>query len=200
LLIYLPEVPFEFEEFSKDLAAAFNKNPNVVICVSEGIADSTGHFICEYSSEAQLDTFGHKMLTGCGEILENYIRNQFGVKVRSIELNVSQRCSGMVVSATDVEEAAMAGIQGVQAALCGHTGEMVAFSRQLDAPYTLAPAMVDVNEVCNKEKTFPKEWITEHGTDIGPEFLTYALPLIKGEVNRKMEHGVPVYCYRTSTH
>ncbi|MCC3671862.1 6-phosphofructokinase, partial [Terrisporobacter mayombei] len=66
-------------------------------------------FICEYANEAQLDTFGHKMLTGCGEILENYIRNQFGVKVRSVELNVSQRCSGTIVSVRDMKEAKVAG-------------------------------------------------------------------------------------------
>ena len=166
LLIYLPETPFEFEQFSKDLSEAFKKNSNVVVCVSEGIADSTGHFICEYSNEAQLDTFGHKMLTGCGEILENYIRNQFGVKVRSVELNVSQRCSGMVVSAADIDEAVMAGAHGVRAALKGETGKMIAFIRQSDEPYQLICDTVDVEQVCNKEKTFPKEWIINNGTDI----------------------------------
>ena len=44
------------------------------------------------------------MLAGCGKILENYVRNQFGVKVRSVELNVNQRCSGLTVSATDLNE------------------------------------------------------------------------------------------------
>lgn len=195
LLIYLPESPFEFEHFYKDLTEAFKKNPNVVVCVSEGISDSTGHFICEYSSEAQLDSFGHKMLTGCGEILENYIRNQFAVKVRSVELNVNQRCSGMIVSATDIEEAAMAGSYGVEAALSGRTGIMAAFSRQSETPYALTCVHIDVNEVCNKEKTFPREWITKNGTDIGPEFLTYAKPLIQGEPNRRMEDGLPLYSY-----
>lgn len=196
LLIYLPEAPFEFEQFSKDLAESFQKSSNVVVCVSEGIADSAGHFICEYANEVQLDTFGHKMLTGCGEILENYIRNQFGVKVRSVELNVSQRCSGMVVSGADVEEAVMAGAHGVRKALEGLTGQMIAFTRQSDSPYQLICTTVDVNEVCNKEKTFPREWITHNGTDIGPEFLDYVLPLIQGEPERVMEHGLPVYCFR----
>lgn len=196
LLIYLPESPFEFEQFSKDLTKAFQINPNVVVCVSEGIADSSGHFICEYSNEAQLDTFGHKMLTGCGEILENYIRNQFGVKVRSVELNVSQRCSGMIVSGTDIEEAVMAGAHGVRMALNGMTGQMIAFLRQSDAPYQLVCTTIDVNEVCNKEKTFPLEWITAGGTGIAEEFLHYALPLIQGEPDRVMENGLPRYCYR----
>ena len=196
LLIYLPESPFEFEQFSADLKNAFEKIQTVVVCVSEGIADSAGHFICEYSNEAQLDTFGHKMLTGCGEILENYIRNQFGVKVRSVELNVSQRCSGMIVSGQDMKEAEEAGAFGVRSALDGVNGMMVAFKRACDEPYLMECFLADVNEICNKEKTFPAEWITKGGTDIGPEFLSYVLPLIKGEAERKMENGLPLYLYR----
>ena len=196
LLIYLPESPFEFEQFSADLKNAFEKSQTVVVCVSEGIADSAGHFICEYSNEAQLDTFGHKMLTGCGEILENYIRNQFGVKVRSVELNVSQRCSGMIVSGQDMKEAEEAGAFGVRSALDGVNGMMVAFKRACDEPYLMECFLADVNEMCNKEKTFPAEWITKGGTDIGPEFLSYVLPLIKGEAERKMENGLPLYLYR----
>ena len=195
-LIYLQESPFEFEQFSADLKNAFEKSQTVVVCVSEGIADSAGHFICEYSNEAQLDTFGHKMLTGCGEILENYIRNQFGVKVRSVELNVSQRCSGMIVSGQDMKEAEEAGAFGVRSALDGVNGMMVAFKRACEEPYLMECFLADVNEICNKEKTFPAEWITKGGTDIGPEFLSYVLPLIKGEAERKMENGLPLYLYR----
>lgn len=196
LLIYLPESPFEFEQFSIDLKNAFEKTQNVVVCVSEGIADSAGHFICEYSNEAQLDTFGHKMLTGCGEILENYIRNHFGVKVRSVELNVSQRCSGLAASAADVREAVQAGRFGVSSALEGMTGMMAAFNRLSNHPYSMECTLVDVNRVCNLEKTFPKEWITENGTGIGDGFLDYARPLIQGEVDRRMENGLPLYLYR----
>ena len=132
LLIYLPEAPFELAQFNDDLKKAFEKTANVIVCVSEGIRDHGGRFICEYSTEAQVDTFGHKMLAGCGKILENYIRNQFGIKVRSVELNVNQRCSGLTVSATDLNEAEMAGRFGVQAALDSHTGQMVAFERETD--------------------------------------------------------------------
>ena len=68
ILIYLPEAPFELEAFYQDLERAFEKTANVVVCVSEGIADAGGTFICEYSDAAKLDSFGHKMLTGCGEV------------------------------------------------------------------------------------------------------------------------------------
>lgn len=196
VLIYLPESDFDFEQFASDVDSALQKRSSIIICVSEGLSDSNGKFICEYADEARLDTFGHKMLTGSGKMLENFVRDRFGVKVRSIELNVSQRCSGMLASAVDIEESVQAGIKGVKTALEGITGMMIAFKRTADSPYTMECVTVDVNEVCNKEKLFPYEWISKNGTDVTDDFLTYALPLIQGEPERKMEGGRPVYLYR----
>lgn len=196
VLIYLPESDFDFEQFTSDVDSALQKRNSIIICVSEGLSDSNGKFICEYADEARLDTFGHKMLTGSGKMLENFVRDRFGVKVRSIELNVSQRCSGMLASAVDIEESVEAGVKGVKTALDGITGMMIAFKRTADSPYTMECVTVDVNEVCNKEKLFPDEWISKNGTDVTDDFLTYALPLIQGEPERKMEGGRPVYLYR----
>lgn len=196
VLIYLPESDFDFEQFASDVDSALQKRSSIIICVSEGLSDSNGKFICEYADEARLDTFGHKMLTGSGKMLENFVRDRFGVKVRSIELNVSQRCSGMLASAVDIEESVQAGIKGVKTALEGITGMMIAFKRTADSPYTMECVTVDVNEVCNKEKLFPNEWISKNGTDVTDDFLAYALPLIQGEPERKIEGGRPVYLYR----
>ena len=196
VLIYLPESDFDFEQFTSDVDSALQKKNSIIICVSEGLSDSNGKFICEYADEARLDTFGHKMLTGSGKMLENFVRDRFGVKVRSIELNVSQRCSGMLASGVDIEESVEAGVKGVKTALDGITGMMIAFKRTADSPYTMECVTVDVNEVCNKEKLFPNEWISKNGTDVTDDFLTYALPLIQGEPERKMEGGRPVYLYR----
>lgn len=198
VLIYLPEADFEMEQFAHDLEEALRVRNNVVVCISEGISDASGTFICEYSAEAQVDNFGHKMLTGCGKVLENFVRHKFGVKVRSVELNVSQRCSGMVASLTDIEEAGEAGRQGVLASLRGETGRMIAFCRvsaQGEA-YRMECRTVDVNQVCNQEKPVPKEWITGNSNDISSAFIDYAAPLIQGEVAHPMENGVPKYLYR----
>lgn len=196
VLIYLPESDFDFEQFASDVEKALTKKSSVIICVSEGVSDSKGKFICEYTDDVQLDTFGHKMLTGSGKILENFVRNRFGVKVRSVELNVNQRCSGMLASAVDIEESVQAGTEGVRAALNGITGMMIAFKRTTDSPYTMECITVDVNDVCNKEKLFPTDWICANGTDITADFLNYSLPLIQGDPKRAMENGLPVYIYR----
>ena len=50
LLIYLPETDFDEEAFLKKVEASFEKNVNVVVCVSEGIHDKDGVFICEYDN------------------------------------------------------------------------------------------------------------------------------------------------------
>ena len=93
VLIYLPEVAFDQEAFIGKVKEALKTTPNLVVCISEGINDGKGTFICEYASEVGTDTFGHKMLTGSGKYLENLVKERLGVKVRSVELNVCQRCS-----------------------------------------------------------------------------------------------------------
>lgn len=196
VLIYLPETNFSFEQFASDVKSALESHDSVIICISEGISDNRGKFICEYADAARLDTFGHKMLTGSGRMLENFIRERFGVKVRSIELNVSQRCSGIMVSLTDIEEAIESACAGVRAALRGATGQMISFTRVSQSPYAVACTAVDVNKVCNQEKLFPAEWIIHHGTDISPSYIRYALPLIQGEPDRVMVQGLPSYLYR----
>ncbi|MFT4006773.1 MAG: 6-phosphofructokinase [Lacrimispora sp.] len=197
VLIYLPETDFDFEQFALDVKTALDRKSSVIICISEGLSDAKGKFICEYADEARLDTFGHKMLTGSGKILENFVRGRFGVKVRSIELNVNQRCCGMMASAADIEESSQAGAEGIKAALEGSTGKMIAFSRTGNSPYSIEYITVDVNKVCNQEKLFPAEWICGNGTDVTEDFLEYTLPLIQGEPERKMENGRPVYLYRS---
>ena len=182
LLIYLPETTFDQEAFLKAVEKSFEKNCNVIVCVSEGIHDAEGTFICEYDSSVGTDTFGHKMLAGCGKYLENLVRSRLGVKARSVELNVSQRCSVSMMSATDQMEAVTAGNFGVQAALNGETGKMVSYIRISNLPYAMKLGLEDVNEICNKEKTVPLYWITNEDSDIGEEFIFYALPLVQGQV------------------
>ena len=197
LLIYLPETAFDQEAFLAKVEACFEKNPNVSVCGSEGIHDKKGTFICEYDNSVGTDTFGHKMLAGCGKYLENLVRNRLGVKARSVELNVSQRCSASMMSATDQKEAIMAGAFGVRAALKGETGKMISYVRTSNLPYRMTLGLEDVNKICNQEKTVPLEWISEDGSDVTEEFYTYALPLIQGTVEIPLgTDGLPVFASR----
>lgn len=196
VLIYLPEVVFDIKEFVTRVKQELDKRNNVIVCVSEGIKDSSGTFICEYASKAGVDNFGHKMLTGCGKYLENIIKDKLGVKVRSVELNVNQRCKAALASLTDIDEAIMAGRKGMEMALAGETGKMVAFVREESEDYCIQYKAVDCELVCNQEKMLPREWISDDGTDISDDFKNYVIPLIQGETNAPIENGLPKYCYR----
>lgn len=196
VLIYLPEVAFDQDKFIEKVKKNLETTSNLMVCISEGINDGKGTFICEYASEVGTDNFGHKMLTGSGKYLENLVKAKLGVKVRSIELNVCQRCSSAHLSSVDLTEAVNAGIYSVQAALAGKTGKMITFVRERSLPYELSYGTTDVNLICNEEKPVPTEWITEDGSDIGEAFIEYARPLIQGHVELPTKDGVPVFAYR----
>ena len=194
VLIYLPEVAFDQETFIEKVKTALETTPNLVVCISEGINDGNGTFVCELASDVGVDTFGHKMLTGSGKYLENLVKERLGVKVRSIELNVCQRCSSSMLSKTDQKEAIASGAYGVTCALKGETSKMIAFNRTED--YRIDYVTEDVNLICNQEKTVPLEWITNEGSDIGEEFIHYATPLIQGDVSVPSENGLPKFAFR----
>ena len=178
VLIYLPETDFDQDAFIEKVRTSLETTPNLVVCISEGIHDNTGTFICEYSNDVGTDTFGHKMLTGSGKYLENLVKERLGVKVRSVELNVCQRCSSSMLSKTDQKEAIASGAYGVKAALNGASGKMVAFERLDGDDYQIDYVLKDVNVICNQEKCVPVTWITADGSDVTEDFIRYARPLI----------------------
>lgn len=196
VLIYLPETDFDQDAFIEKVRTSLETTPNLVVCISEGIHDNTGTFICEYSNDVGTDTFGHKMLTGSGKYLENLVKERLGVKVRSVELNVCQRCSSSMLSKTDQKEAIASGAYGVKAALNGASGKMVAFERLDGDDYQIDYVLKDVNVICNQEKCVPVTWITADGSDVTEDFIRYARPLIQGEITVPTEDGVPKFAYR----
>lgn len=196
VLIYLPETDFDQDAFIEKVRTSLETTPNLVVCISEGIHDNTSTFICEYSNDVGTDTFGHKMLTGSGKYLENLVKERLGVKVRSVELNVCQRCSSSMLSKTDQKEAIASGAYGVKAALNGASGKMVAFERLDGDDYQIDYVLKDVNIICNQEKCVPATWITADGSDVTEDFIRYARPLIQGEVTVPTEDGVPKFAYR----
>ncbi|MGN9055587.1 6-phosphofructokinase [Bariatricus sp. HCP28S3_A7] len=196
VLIYLPEVAFDTDAFIEKVKEKLQTTSNLVVCISEGINDGNSTFVCELASDVGVDNFGHKMLTGSGKYLENLVKEKLGVKVRSVELNVCQRCSSSCLSATDLNEAVESGRFAVKAAIDGETGKMITFIRKSSEPYELEFGTADVNIICNMEKPVPQKWITENGSDIGGEFIAYARPLVQGNVEVPMKDGLPYFAYR----
>ena len=192
-LIYLPESDFSEEHYLEDVKRISERYKAVIVAVSEGLKLSDGEYAAEEFQSGHDDAFGHKYLSGIGKCLENIVRKEIGCKVRSIELNVMQRCASHMASKTDVDESVKIGEEAVKAAVKGETGKMMAFKRISDRPYFSEIVTVDAKEVANKERLFPKEWINNQGNNVTAFALDYFLPLIQGEVNVLMENGMPVH-------
>ncbi len=189
-LIYLPERPFSIQQFLNDVREAQKKNHAVIVAVSEGIELDWAEIGEDFQS-GKTDTFGHKYLAGVGKALEKLVSREIGCKVRSIELNVMQRCSSHLSSKRDIAEAERIGGTAVKAALDGVSGEMMVFHRVANHPYNVRIDHVDVTKVANRVKYFPNEWIAESGNDVTDEAIEYCLPLIQGEQNIRIKNGLP---------
>ena len=190
-LIYLPEVPFDKEDFLLDVKRLLFEQNNVIVAVSEGIRDASGNYIS--ASEQSVDTFGHSQLSGAGKTLEFLVKEKLGVKVRSVEVNVLQRCAAHLASKTDLEEAFALGKKAVALSEEGVTASMVTMNRISDAPYQIEYGYAEIKHIANEAKSVPAEWINDAGNDINQPLIDYLTPLIQGEVDITYENGIPVY-------
>lgn len=188
-MIYLPESDFSPEKYLEDVRQAQLRYKAVIVAVSEGIKCETGGFSSELT-----DAFGHKYLSGIGKYLEKYTSEHIGCKVRSIELNVMQRCSSHIASLTDIEEAERIGRAAISAALTeGKSGVMMVFRRISNNPYRVEIVTADITKIANREKKFPREWINSEGNNVTIDALNYFLPLIQGEPEIEYRNGIPVH-------
>lgn len=189
--IYLPETAFDKSAFLSDVRLALEKKNNVLIAVSEGIRDKDGEYIT--AGENTIDAFGHKQLSGAGKALELLVQNEIDVKVRSVEVNILQRCAGHILSATDIRESFAQGEKAVSLAEENITGSMVCIKRVSNIPYDVAYTHAPICDIANEAKSIPREWINEAGNDVTAELIEYLSPLIQGECAISYVNGIPSY-------
>ncbi len=188
--IYLPEKVFTDEQFFADIEKAFKKHPNVVIAVSEGIRYADGEYVGASGQSGAVDAFGHKYLSGTGKTLEHKVKDHFGCKVRSVEVNILQRCAGHLLSKTDIDESVLTGEFAVKSAVNGQSGVMVSSERSV-GEYSLSFVCKDINEIANKIRCVPTEYINDENNGITEQGIDYMLPLIQGEVDLIWYNGLP---------
>lgn len=191
-LIYLPEITFDVEDFKNRVAKLLEEKTSVIVAVSEGICTADGRYVCELGNDINfVDAFGHKQLSGTAAYLASFIAGELGCKTRAIEFSTLQRSASHLASRVDVLEATQVGGAAVKAADEGDSGQMVVLERLSDDPYQCGTAVRDVHKIANDERCVPREWITEDGTYVTKEFITYVEPLIQGDVAPIMVNGIP---------
>ena len=191
--LYFPERSFSYDAFFGDLKEALSRHPNVVVAVSEGIRLSDGTYVGSGAQSGVADVFGHRYLAGTGKVLEGAVRETLGCKVRSVELNILQRCAAHCASKTDWDEAFSIGREAVTAALDGGSGIMVGFCRESDNPYRVSVSSSDVSQIANRIRCLPDEFINPSGNGVTEPCLDYLMPLIVGEPETVWRQGLPVH-------
>ncbi len=188
--IYLCESAFDCEKFVKDVENRLKTQNSVLVAISEGIKDGEGHYISEQVQSDKVDAFGHRYIAGAAKVLEEMVREKIGCKVRSIELNLMQRCSGHVSSATDIAESRMLGIKACQCVVDREIGMMAAIVRTNNAPYEIEYVAVPVSKVSNEEKKVPSSYIDEEKNDVTQKMMDYLIPLVQGEMKQTYVNGI----------
>ena len=111
--------------------------------------------------------------------------------MRSIELNLPQRCAAHILSAQDINESLSIGHAAVIAAAEGKSGVMMTFIRKPEGEYSVSIGCEDISTIANAVRGVPREYINEEGNGITDEGLAYLAPLILGEVSVEYENGLP---------
>ena len=182
-LFYLPENPFDIDEFLNDVQEVYKKHGYAIVAISEGIN------IVRDSANARVDGFGHAQLGGAAAYLCNVVEERLNLPTRSIEFSLLQRAAPNFVSKVDLEEAVRTGAEAVKAAVNGNTGKMVTFYRSNQNPYTIEYTLADLSAVANAEACVPPHFMQDK-TRMSDEFRQYLRPLIKGEVDVKFKDGI----------
>ena len=191
-MIFLPEIPFDVDEFMKKVEQLQKEKSSVVVAVSEGVKVADGRCVCELTDNIDyVDAFGHRQLTGTARYLAERISREVGCKTRAIEFNSLQRCASHIVGRVDITEAFQVGGAAVKAAFEGETAKMIILKRISDDPYLCVTDLYDVHKIANVEKKVPREWINEAGDYVTPEFVNYVRPLIQAELTPMMVDGLP---------
>ena len=87
-LIYVPELPFDIDNFLTRVRELLSKKAFVVVAVSEGIRLSDGRYVCELTDGVDfVDAFGHKQLTGTA----NYLARRLQDKNHRVKLHAESR-------------------------------------------------------------------------------------------------------------
>lgn len=177
-LIYLPERPFDEEQYIKDVKELLEKKTGIVVVASEGLKDKEGKPVVEPIFKFGRGTYFGDVSTH----LANLVIKHLGYKARGEKPGLLGRASISLQSQIDRQEAVLAGKLALKAIMNGESGKMVAFKRISDAPYQIEPFLVDIDEVMMYERIMPDEYINEKGNGVTETFIKWCRPLIGSEL------------------
>lgn len=172
--IYLPEKPFDEEQFLTAIENKLQEKKGIVVVASEGLKKKDGSPIVE-----PIFQVGRAVYYGdVGTHLANLVIKKLGYKARSEKPGLCGRASIAFQSDVDREEAIIAGTEAVKAAMQGATGVMVGFKRVSGEIYKAEPILIPIHEVMMTERCMPDEYIDPEHNSVTDAFVEWCRPLI----------------------
>ncbi|HKR36601.1 MAG TPA: 6-phosphofructokinase [Steroidobacteraceae bacterium] len=189
-IILFPEITFDEEKFCARVKECVEKFGYCAVVVSEGVKNAEGKFL----SDAGLrDAFGHAQLGGVAPMIAQLVKAKLNYKYHWAVCDYLQRAARHIASKVDVEQAYAVGKAAVELALKGHNSLMPTIVRTADKPYKWKIGTARLEDVANREKMLPRDYITEDGLHITAKARRYLQPLIKGEDYPPYKDGLPQY-------
>ena len=189
-VLLFPEITFDEEKFLAGVKESVERYGYCAVAVSEGIKNAEGKFLSESGLR---DAFGHAQLGGVAPVIANLVKEKLGYKYHWAVADYLQRSARHIASKTDVEQSYAVGKAAVEFAIKGHNSVMPTIVRKSSKPYKWAIGMAKLEDVANREKNMPRDFISEDGFGITAKCRAYLEPLIKGEDYPPYKNGLPDY-------
>jgi 6-phosphofructokinase 1 len=189
-IILFPEIAFNREKFLARVRRTVKRHGYCVIVASEGAQYKDGTFLAESGHK---DAFGHSQLGGLAPTLAQMVKDELGYKYHWAVADYLQRSARHIASRTDVEQAYGLGEAAVEMALQGKNAIMPCIVRGKGKRYRWSIGEAPLDQVANREKKMPRNYITRDGFGITDAAREYLAPLIVGEAYPEYRNGLPRY-------
>ncbi len=195
-LIYMPERDFALDAFLRDVKATMDRHGRCMIAASEGVHAADGvPMTAKLAPKVEKDAHGNVGLSGSSTLadaLTAVVKSELGFsRVRGDTLGYLQRSFVGCVSDVDQREAREVGEKAVQYAMWDGKDGTVSIYRT--GFYSVDYRLTALEEVAQKTRTMPDEFIAPSGTDVSDAFLMYLRPLLGSgmpDVHRLRLHRV----------
>lgn len=180
--VYIPEYPFDIDQFTAEAKATLDQHGRAVIGISEGIEDSQGNpIITKFIKQKEIDEHGNIHLSGLplGDALVNFAKEKIGIsRVRSDTLGYAQRCYPDP-SPIDQQEAREVGRKAIEQYLQEkHESGSITITRISDAPYQAVFGITELEKVAGKTRKLPADFYDLSSKTVTEKGFQYLRPLV----------------------
>jgi 6-phosphofructokinase 1 len=176
-LVYIPEVPFQENDFLGKLDNVVSRVGWALVVVSEGISYAGGTPVFQQQFTLPDGTPGRPLIGNVAQHLSRRVSELLGLRCRSEKPGLIGRCCVGQSSAQDLEDADLVGREAVSSLLAGETGKMVSLNA-LSHNAQPSTSLVTFAAAGGAGRAVPKQWHSDDSLAVTDAFRDYLRPLV----------------------